>query len=135
AGNVDGALALPRDRCGDLDEQGGLADPRIAADEQYRSPDEAAARDAVELSDAASEPRRLLRVSRQRFERERPALARASRCRRLRRAGTLFGDRVPLAARLALSLPAARNRAAVLADEGKSTAGHGRSRESASPYI
>ena len=135
AGNVDGALVLPCDRCGDLDEQGGLADARIAADQQYRAPDKAAAGDAVELSNAASEPRRLLRVSGQGFERERPALARASGCRRFRRAGTLFGDRVPLAAGLALSLPAARHRAAVLTDEGQGTAGHGRSRESASPYI
>src|SRR5580700_9321124 len=60
------------------------------------------------------------------MERERPALARRlSGAGGLRHgAGTLLGNGIPLAAGVALALPAAGDGAAVLADEGERAAGH-----------
>src|SRR5262245_15666942 len=58
------------------------------------------------------------------FEREKPALARRASWR-LRRGGTFFGDGIPFAASVALALPAAVSRAAILADEARFATGHG----------
>ena len=52
AGDVDGGLAAGGEGGGGLQEEGGLADAGVAADEDGRGGDEAAAEDAVELGDA-----------------------------------------------------------------------------------
>ena len=61
AGKIDGAPAGARQRRRELQQQRRFADARLAADEQRRSRDDAAAGDAVELADAGREARRLLR--------------------------------------------------------------------------
>ena len=76
AGNVDGAVAGPRERRGDLDQQRGFADAGIAAEQQHRAAHEPAAGDAVELGDAGGQARRLVSFARERLEREQTALAR-----------------------------------------------------------
>jgi hypothetical protein len=65
----------------------------------------------------------------QAFQLEHPALAAgADRDRHRGRAGRVFfRQRIPLAARLALALPAIIRRAAVLADKGEGGFGHGAS--------
>src|SRR5436190_19353942 len=110
-------MARPRERGGDLDQERRLPDAGVAAEQQHRATYEAAAGDAVELGDAAGEPRRVMRFAGQRLECERPALARrAAGLLRARGGGVLLGDRIPLAAGVALALPAAIGGAAVLAD-------------------
>ena len=120
AGDVDDAGALPGHRRAGLDQQRGLADARLAAEQQHRAGDESAARHAIELVDSRSEPplRQLRRV--QGAEGEDPALA--------RRPGALGADadgpgildhRVPGRAGLAAPLPARGDVAAGLADEGR----------------
>ena len=75
--------------------------------------------------DPGCEPRRIVRGSRQRLKREQPALAwRAARHLRTRGRSAFFCDRVPFTAGVALALPAAVGRAAVLADETLLAAGH-----------
>ena len=54
------ALATPRDARGHLQQQGGLADPRLAAQEHHRSGDEPAAEHPVELGDPGRDPCSLL---------------------------------------------------------------------------
>src|SRR5881397_283024 len=111
-------MPAARERGGDLDQECRLADAGVAAEQQHRAAHEAAAGDAVELGDATGEPRRLVRFARERLERERTALARrAAGLLRARGGGVLLGDRIPLAAGVALALPAAIGGAAVLADK------------------
>ena len=128
AGNVDGAVAGARQRRRGLDQQRRLADAGVAGHQQHRAADEAAAGDAVEFGQARRQARGLMGLADQRFEREAAALAR-------RPAGTgraggdagavaLLDQGVPLAAGLALALPAGGGRTAVLADKGKVAAGH-----------
>src|SRR5205814_1914419 len=126
ARDVDGALAGARERGRRLDQQGRLADARIAADQQRRAADETAAGDAVELGHPGSDARRLMGFAGERLERERPALAGGppEARPRARRAGRLLDDGVPFSARLALALPAPGDGAAVLAYEGGATTSH-----------
>jgi len=122
---VDRAMARARELGRDLEQQRRFADARIAAEQQHRSAHQAAAGDTVELGDAASEPRRVMGLARERLERELAALARrAPGLRGPRRSGGFFRDGVPLAAGVALALPAAIDGAAVLADEGELATGH-----------
>src|SRR5207248_9566751 len=83
--------------------------------------------DAVEFGHTGGQARGLVALAGQRFQREQPALALAANRNRHRRgAGYVFLDqRIPLAAGLALALPAVIRRAAVLADKGKRGFGHG----------
>jgi hypothetical protein len=53
-----------------LQQQGRLADPRIAADQRRRSGDEAAAERPVEFGDAAQHPLRHRAMLAQRLERQ-----------------------------------------------------------------
>ena len=129
AGDVDDAAAAPRQRRAGLDQQRRLADARLAADQRRRPRHEAAARRAVELVDARQQARLGRMRSGKVLERERPAggaFARRAGAHPQRR--RLLDDGVPLAAGLALALPALRDRAAVLADIGGARAGHGAGR-------
>src|SRR5262249_14566505 len=121
--DVDRALPVAGQRGRDLDQQGGLADAGITAEQQHRAPDETAAGDAVEFGETRGEPRRVVARSRERLERKEPPLARRA-CGDLQRSGTLFGEGIPLAAGVAFALPAAVGRPAVLADEGRFATGH-----------
>ena len=108
---------------GGLEQQCRFADAGIARHQQHRAAHEAAAGDAVEFGDAAGQPRRLMGLAGQRLEREQAALAglAAGTGRPL---GAFLGQRIPLAAGLALALPARRGRTAVLADEAEIAFGH-----------
>jgi hypothetical protein len=122
-GDIDGTLRRLRQRRRHLDQQRGLADAWIAAEEKHRSAHEAAAGDAVEFRDAARQPRRVAGFAGKRFERKAPPLAR----RAAGEGGTLaslLADGIPFAARLAFALPAAVGGAAILADEGLVATGH-----------
>ena len=122
--NIDRALLRLRQRRRHLDQQRRLADAGIAAEQQHRAAHEAAAGDAIEFGDAGGEAGRVLRLAGERLEREAPALARRT-AGRGRALGAFLGDRVPLAAGVALALPAAGLGAAVLADEAIGATGHG----------
>ena len=89
ARDIDDAIAFCGERRRRLHQKRRLADAGIAADEDRRSAHEAAAGGTVEFGDAGSDARRVLDLARQRGERDRAALARASagsaarcRCRR-----------------------------------------------------
>jgi len=87
---------------------------------------------AEQFRQAGRQARRLVSLAGQRLQREAAALARgAARTRRTAGDAAQTGQTVafldhgiPLAAGLALALPAGRGRAAVLADEGLIAAGH-----------
>src|SRR5258706_15990037 len=118
-------MAGPCQEAGGLGQQRRLADAGVAAAQQPRAPDKTAAGDAIELSHAGGEARGLVALAGQCLQRELTALAPgADRGRHRGRAGVLFDQRVPLVARFALALPAAKRGAAVLADEGKGGFGH-----------
>ncbi len=51
AGRVEGRMSRPLQPAGDLEQQRGFADARLAADEDHRARDDAAAEDEVELVD------------------------------------------------------------------------------------
>ncbi len=123
ARDIDRALTGARERGGGLQQQRRFADARIARHQQHRAAHETAAGDAVEFGDAAGQARGLMRLAGQRLEREQPAFAGfAPRAGAL---GAFLGERIPLAAGLALALPAGRRRPAVLADEAQIALGHG----------
>ncbi len=76
AGDVDRALPAAGERGRDLDQQRGLADAGVAAEQQYRAAHEAAACDAVEFGETRGEPRRVVACAGERRERKEPPLAR-----------------------------------------------------------
>ena len=108
-------------RRGGLRQQRRFADAGIAADQQHRAAHKTAAGDAVEFGHPGGQARGVLALAGQRLQLEQPAPALAAdRDRHRGRAGrVLLGQRVPLAAGLALALPAVEGRAAVLADKGE----------------
>ena len=124
AGDIDGAVAGAGERGGGLDQQRRFADAGIAADQQHRAAHEAAAGDAVEFGDAGGQARGVMRLAgsgssanTRPLRAARPGTARSA-------AAPSSDDRVPLAAGVAFALPAAVDRAAVLADEGGRALGH-----------
>ena len=125
ARDIDDATAAPRQRGAGLDQQRRLADARFAADQCGRAGDEAAAGDPVEFADAGDDARLRRGGAGKVLEREgapgRAAPRRSAADAERRR---LFDDRVPLAAGVALALPALGDRAAVLADIGRAQPGH-----------
>ena len=125
AGNIDDRPAGIGERAGDLKQQRRLADAGIAADEQRRAAHEAAAGDPVELGDARLHARGLVAAAGKQGERHRAALAELAgrRAGGNAAAGAFRDQRVPLAAGVALALPAGGNVAATLADEGDFRAG------------
>ena len=76
AGNINDAVALLRQCRRGLREQCGLADARIAANQQRRAAHEAAAGGAIKLAYARYDARRVLDLARKRGEHHRPAFAR-----------------------------------------------------------
>ena len=124
AGDVDRAVAGAGQQAGRLGQQRRFADAGIAADQQHRAAHKAAAGDAVELGHAGGEARRVLALAGQALQRKRPPLALGADRDRHAAGRIFFGKRVPLAAGLALALPAIIRRAAVLADEGEGGFGH-----------
>ncbi len=125
AGNVDRPLAGAGQRGRDLDQQRRLADAGVTAHEQDRAAHEAAAGDAIELGESGGEPRCVARRACEWLEREQAALARCAAGHLRTRGGrVLLGDGVPFTAGIALALPAAIGRAAVLADEAQFASGH-----------
>ena len=127
AGDIDRAMAGPRHQAGSLRQQRRFADAGIAADQQHRAAHETAAGDAIEFGHPGGQAGGIVALAGQAFQREQPALAfGADRDRHRGRAGGVFLDqRIPLAAGLALALPAVIRRAAVLADKGERGFGHG----------
>jgi hypothetical protein len=116
AADIDDRFARLREPSGRLQQQGRLADPRIAADQRCRPRDEPAAQRAVEFGDPAEHAVGHLAVGIERFERDRPpAFAEVMLCRK-DRFTRLLDQRVPLAAIGALPLPAIGGGAAILAD-------------------
>src|SRR5690349_5527002 len=115
AGGVEDRADVLREVRGGLEEQRRLADARLAAEQDERSRDDAAAKDTVEFADPARDAlglRRLdvrvtLRPLRRR-SRQRVAMALVERRRRVRRA--LFDERVPRAAVDTAPLPLRRLR-------------------------
>ena len=126
AGDVDRAVAGFRERRGRLDQQRRFSDAGIARHQQHRAAHEPAAGHAVEFGHAGGKARGVMRLARERLEREHAALARRPAGSGAFSRGAFIRDRVPLAAGLALAGPAAVDRAAVLAGEGGSVLGHGR---------
>src|SRR5262249_9202387 len=121
ARNVNRAVAAARKRGRNLDQQRRLADAGVAAEQEHGAAHESAAGDAIELCQSRGEPWRLAVRPGQRLRRKETALAWHPA---LWRSGILFGNRVPLAAGVALALPAAVGGAAVLADEARFATGH-----------
>ena len=75
AGNVDRARARIARACRGSDQERRLADAGIARHQQHRAAHKAAAGDAVQLSDARRQPRRVMRLAGERLEREQAAFA------------------------------------------------------------
>src|SRR4029077_11396843 len=100
-----------------------FADPGIATKEQHGTAHQPSTDDAVKLTDAASEPRRIASRAGKGLSRECTPLAGLA-TEHLRLCGRFLGNGVPFAARIALALPASVNRAAVLADETGLSTGH-----------
>ena len=129
AGDVGASGVLFGQRRRHLQQERRLADARIAADQQGRAHDQAAAAHTVELVDAALETRRLRCRAGEAGEFEQAAAfsTLAARHHRAGRAGGgagFLGDRVPLAARFAAAIPLGGDRAARLADEALEGPGH-----------
>jgi len=104
ARNVNRAVAAAGERGRNLDQQRRLADAGIAAEEEHGAAHEAAAGDAIvtlPILRRAVAPRGR---SSQRLKGKEPPLARHTA---LWGSGTLLGNRIPLAAGVALALPAA----------------------------
>jgi hypothetical protein len=122
-------LPRPRQRLGDLEQQGALADARLAADEDGGPGDDAAAEDAVELPDPGRPPGGVGLVDlgeRERLagRREVAGLPAADHAPGgplgrvlVGRRGLVLLQRVPRAAVRALAHPLRVDRAAVVAEE------------------
>jgi hypothetical protein len=129
AGDIDDTLAGIGECRSGLQQQRGLADARVAADQNRRAHDEPAAGHSVEFTEPRNDARRGLGLARERHQRNGPTIRR----RRLgasadARVDRLLDDRVPLAAALAPPLPAHMRGAAGLADISELGFGHRRSR-------
>ena len=126
ARNVGDAATLAGQRRAGLDQQRRLADAGFAAEQDHGARHEAAARHPIELADAGLGAERLGAGGGETLEGDLPALRQrlaGGRC--ADPAGRrLLDDGVPGPAGVALPLPAARHRAAGLADEGGAGFGH-----------
>ncbi len=110
----------PRDAGRGLEQERGLADPRLAAEEDQRARDEPAAEDPIELADARRQARDvgLADVARGRRASAPAVGARRAAARRgaARLADDGLDEAVPRAAGAALAFPAQEGLAAALAD-------------------
>ena len=114
-------MAPASERGRNLDQQRRLADAGVTAEKEHGAAHESAAGDAIEFWQSRGEPWRLVVGPGQRLKRKEPPLARHTA---LWRSGTLLGDRIPLAAGIALALPPAVGGTTVLADEARLATGH-----------
>ena len=116
AGNVEHALAGTGEAGGGLQQQGGFADARVAADQHDRGWDQTAPQHAVEFGYPDRRPGRRFGAAGQSYEIDRPA----DRCLggRARAGGDdFFLDSVPFTAGFAAAGPFRGDGAAGLADE------------------
>ena len=125
ARDVDDPLAAQGQRRAGLDQQGRLADAGLAAEQQDRAGDEAAARDAVEFVDPGPQAAMRMVGDAEFAEREDAAFPGAARGLRADAdRARILDHRVPGPAGLASTLPARRDVAAGLADERTLGFGH-----------
>ena len=123
AGDVEDGPALAEPR-GGLHEQAALADAGVAAEQDERPADHAAAEHAVELGDAGRDA--VLRGHRYLVERDGHARRARGAGAALRRGDdALLDEAVPALARRAAACPLRRLEAALLADEGGLGLGRG----------
>ena len=126
AGDVGAGRPAQRRLGADLQQQGRLADPRIAGQQDGRAGHDAAAADPVELVHAGDDARRGGRVGLQALEGQAPRLGPARGGQGARRTrDDLLGQAVPRPARRALAGPLGMDRAAGLAGVDGAVAGHG----------
>ncbi len=125
AGDVDGGGAAGGEGGGGLQEQGGLADAGVAADEDGRGRDQTAAERAVELGDAGKGARQWWLGGGEVAEGDATAAGRAEGAAggALGEAG-LLGDGVPGTAGVAAAGPFGVGGAALVADEAGAAASH-----------
>ena len=125
AADIDDRVPCARHVGRGLEQQGRLADARIAAHQRRRSRDQPAAQRAVELGNAGRDARRQLDRGIQPGKLD--ALPAGLQVVPGRESGGrgLFGKRVPLAAIGALALPAVGDAATGLTDIGFARLGHG----------
>ena len=109
-------MPLAAERGERLEQQCRLANARVAADEQRRTGDQAAAAHAIEFADGAPQPSRLVALPAQADQLDKVALGAAQALGRRGR-HDLLGHRVPGPAIVAAAGPFARGGAALLADE------------------
>ncbi len=135
AGDIDGAVAAAGERRRGLDQKRRFADAGVAGHQQHRAAHEAAAGDAIQFRQAGRQAGCLMGLAGQWLQREAAALAggaagaggTARDAAQPGQAVAFLDHGIPLAAGLALALPARRGCAAVLADEGLVAAGHWKS--------
>jgi hypothetical protein len=116
AGAIENRTNVRREMRGRLQEQGRLADPRLAAEQHQRPRHDAAAQDAVELADPRGDA--LSDNGVDVLVQLRTAAAERTRCtaRLHRLARLLFNERIPRAAVVALPHPLGRLGTAGLTD-------------------
>ena len=112
------------DRGQRLDQQGGFADARVAADQHHRSDDEPAAQYAIELTDAGRDARDFFRRDLGQIARRHRRAVLASGARVGGGSHRGFVERIPGAARRTLADPFGRTRAALVAGENRFDLGH-----------
>ena len=117
AGDIQHPASGAGQRRGGLQQQGGLADAGIAADQDGRSGDQAAAEDAIQLVDAGAGARRRRGLAGQADEGDRLADGGGGTDGPEARRDRFLDDGVPFAAGLAAAGPFGGDRAAALADK------------------
>ena len=117
-------MARSRKRRGGLHQERRLADAWIAADEQDGAAYKASAGDPIKLAEPSCEARRVMGGAEERLKRKQSAFALGAARRRRAARSRFLHEGVPLAASLALALPAVEGCSAVLTDEARGTTGH-----------
>ena len=117
-GNIDGRTATACEGRQRLQDQGGFAHPRIAADQKRRARHQTATADPVEFADTAGPAGGCPLFRLQVFQRERPPPRARLGTGTGRDSGGFLHNRVPSAAGIATAGPFGVNRAAGLTDKG-----------------
>src|SRR5262245_3867772 len=123
ARDIDRPVTCACERGGGLNQQRGLSNPWVAADEKHRTANETAAGDTVEFIDPRYQARGIVSLSGQCLE-SKQATSAWFATRPGRPLGPFLAERIPLTAGLAFALPAAEGGAAVLANKGEAALGH-----------
>ena len=124
AGDIDGMAAALGVFAQRLQDQGGLADTRIATHQQRRAGHKPPAGHPVEFGNAGRATLRRGILGLQVFQLKAPALGTAGRARSERRGDPLLHHGIPAVTGLAFARPFGRGGAAGLADEGGGGPGH-----------